>query len=92
MRRNTSLMYRVLHWASTLPDVGASHAPEIPPFRPEEVAFHVSLGVDSGFLNGTDVTTMGSTHREYMVSGLTWSGHDVLDALEKELGPIGDLD
>ena len=92
MRRNTSLMYRVLHWASTLPDVGASHPPELPSFTPEEVEFHVSLGVASGFLNGTDVTTMASTYKKYMVSGLTWSGHDVLEALEKELGPISELD
>ncbi|MDE0101565.1 MAG: DUF2513 domain-containing protein [Bryobacterales bacterium] len=47
-----------------------------------KVAYHVRLLVDAGYVNaGTINTSDGTTH---LIRGITWEGHEFLDAVRSE--------
>lgn len=46
----------------------------------EQIGYHAYLLVDSGLAEGIDATHMGSAGPQYIISRLTWAGHDFADA------------
>ena len=49
-------------------------------YTDEQVGYHSYLIVDAGLASGGDITTIECNHTRYILSELTWSGHDFLDA------------
>ena len=48
-----------------------------------KLKYHTHLLVDAGFIEATDVTTRDDARqnlRAYVVHGLTWAGHEFIDA------------
>ncbi|MGE0601432.1 MAG: DUF2513 domain-containing protein [Dehalococcoidia bacterium] len=46
----------------------------------EEIGHHVWLALSAGLIDGQEMTKLGATNREAIPFGLTWAGHDFLDA------------
>ena len=46
----------------------------------EEIGYHVYLMGKAGLLVAVEITHLGSPSPEALASGLTWQGHDFLDA------------
>ena len=55
-------------------------------YTPAQVRYHAYLLVDGGLARGTDVTTMGSQAPEFLVTSLTWAGHEFAEAARDETG------
>jgi hypothetical protein len=52
--------------------------PEIDGYTSEEIAYHSRLLLDAGLITAFDASSHdGET---YLITGLTWAGHDFLDA------------
>lgn len=52
-------------------------------YRSHQVAYHVWLLVDAGFLKG-DVQYYQSDYVDFLVHSLTWKGHEFLDSIRDE--------
>ena len=51
----------------------------------DETAYHISLLKSAGFIEGEILYGMGSVvPSAYMIFGMTWEGHDFLDACRNE--------
>ncbi|MYC30974.1 MAG: DUF2513 domain-containing protein [Chloroflexi bacterium] len=72
MRLNMDLIRRLLEWCEEhAPGVRAVPPPRIEGYSPDEVAYHVGLCHQAGFL---DVHVYKNPHT-YEIFGLTWAGH-----------------
>lgn len=49
-------------------------------FDPVAIGYHVRMLVQEGFVTANDFTHRSSLHPNYLVSAMTWAGHDFLDA------------
>lgn len=49
-------------------------------YTSEQLRYHAWLLMDAGLAEGADATHSGSAHREAILNGLTWNGHEFLDA------------
>lgn len=61
-------------------DEGSSalrHVPELPGHEHQEVVEHVRMGIEAGFFEAIDATTLKA--RDYMQIRLTWRGHEFLE-------------
>lgn len=78
MQRDMDLVRQIL--LEVEQKIGALDAKEIEieGAEPNTVNYHVGLLVDAGLLRAENVTSMGRL--EYLVQGLTWEGHEFLDA------------
>ena len=47
-----------------------------------EVSYHVGLLVDAGYVEAGTVSTLRAT--AYLIRGITWEGHEFLDAVRSE--------
>ena len=65
-------------------------------YSSEEITQHLGLLLDGGFIDAEKITTFEGT--TYLVRGMTWHGHDYLDAVrsdavwsgvQRKLGKIG---
>src|SRR5262245_2404043 len=66
-----------------------SHGNPLWPFRPtaagyspEQVAYHVQLLADAGYVDAADMSTLGRL--DWRPRSLTWQGHEFLDATRNE--------
>jgi Hypothetical protein (DUF2513) len=48
----------------------------------EEIAYHVKLLTQAGFIEATDVSTLASF--DWRAESLTWDGHEFLDAISND--------
>lgn len=56
----------------------------IPGYSQETIGGHVRLLFNAGFCEGKTMPIAGSTFPIYMITGLTWAGHDFLDDIRNE--------
>ncbi len=54
--------------------------PEIEGYSSEVIAYHVYLMHEAGLVRAVDITTADSASPEYEAAGLTWSGHEFIEA------------
>ncbi len=57
---------------------------EIEGYTEEKVGYHVYLMMEAGLVNGVDETVMTSTSPSAIATGLTWEGHEFIDAARNE--------
>jgi len=70
-----------------LEDAPTGYAPDdlnIEGYAPDQVGYHAHLMIDAGLATGNDVTHMGSTSPEAMLTSLTWAGHEFAEAARDE--------
>jgi hypothetical protein len=53
-------------------------------YDPYDVGYHAHLMIQAGLAEGADITSLGSPHRMALLTGLTWQGHEFLDAARDE--------
>lgn len=49
-------------------------------WKTPEIAHHIWLALSAGLVDGAETTELGQPHRAAIAFGLTWAGHDFLDA------------
>lgn len=53
-------------------------------YSTEQVEHHVHLMVEAGLLKGAPITAVGDRYQRALALGMTWQGHDFLDAARSE--------
>jgi hypothetical protein len=84
MRRDMELIRRI---ALTLEERPGGFRPaevKFEGFSPEEVGYHAYLMLQGKLAEGADVTALGVGPRQAILTGLTWDGHEFLDAARDE--------
>ena len=75
MRRHMKLIRMILEHISKSPDFGNIPPPEIEGYSREEVAYHVRLCSDAGYV----VLRKGTHEINPHIIRMTWCGHKALD-------------
>lgn len=73
--------------ALAIEDAPTGYAPDRLNFKgysAEQVAYHAHLMIQAGLASGHDVTAMGSTSPEAILTSLTWAGHEFAEAARDE--------
>jgi len=84
MKRDMELIRKLV---LALEDAQTGYAPDdlgIKGYTPEEIGYHAYLIIDAGLATGNDVSHMGSTSPEAMLTSLTWAGHEFAEAARDE--------
>jgi hypothetical protein len=83
MKRDMELIRRILldiEESEVAP--GVPMAMELPDVEPDLLNYHLGLMKDHGLIEAADSQTM--TGRSYQPQGLTWEGHEFLDATRND--------
>lgn len=83
MKRDTDLIRKIV---LGIEDAPTGWAPDLSfdDYPDEQVGYHAYLLIDAGLARGSDVSTMGSSAPEGMITSLTWAGHEFADAARDE--------
>lgn len=57
---------------------------EIEGYTDEQIGYHAHLMIDAGLATGSNMTHIGSSSPEAMLTSLTWAGHEFADAARDE--------
>jgi DNA-binding PadR family transcriptional regulator len=57
---------------------------ELKDYKPQRVYYHCHLLIDAGLIEGYVDRSIGGTMRINRIYGLTWEGHEFLDAAKNE--------
>jgi hypothetical protein len=82
MKRDMDLIRAILLEIEKLPDDLESHNIEMENATPEEVTYHVRLLAQAGLIEAEDFSTFAGTR--WQPRGLTWNGHEFLDAARSD--------
>jgi len=80
MMRDMNLVREILKWASEQEESGFDGNPSFDEYTDDQVDYHVYIMWQAGLVEAIDVSTIGDTGHAAMLSGVTWAGHDFLDA------------
>lgn len=80
MKRDMDLIRKMLLLVEDAEHGFAPTDMKIDGYTEEQIGYHAYLLVDSGLAEGADVTHMGSSGPQYILTRLTWAGHDFADA------------
>ncbi len=58
--------------------------PTVEGYSAEEIGYHVYLMLEAGLVRGSDVTNNDSSSPEAIATGLTWQGHEFVEAARDE--------
>jgi len=84
MKRDMELIRKMV---LTLEDTSGGFAPaelHIDGYTDEQIGYHAYLMIQAGLATGSDVTDMGSSGPEAILTSLTWAGHEFADAARDE--------
>ncbi len=84
MKRDMDLVRKILMACEACEHGRMAKHPEIEGFSEEQILYHAHLMLDAGLITGFPITTSGSPSPEAVPTGLTWEGHDFLDASKDE--------
>lgn len=84
MKRDMDLIRQMTLAIESSPKGWSESSLTIDGYTPEQIGYHAYLLVDSSLAVGHDVTHMGSSGPEYLITHLTWAGHDFADACRDE--------
>jgi hypothetical protein len=79
MKRDMDLIRKIL---VEIEESSIEGVPEFDGYEPANVAYHCRLLLDAGLITAADVSSHDG--EAYLISGLTWAGHDFLDAARNE--------
>lgn len=81
MKRDMDLVRRLLLAIEENDSGFAPRELKVEGYTEEQIGYHAHLMIQGGLVNGADVTVMGSTSPQAMVSSMTWA---VLDSARDE--------
>jgi hypothetical protein len=84
VRRDMSLIRKILLAIEDQPGGFAGNDHAFDGFTPDQIQYHAWLLVDAGIVCGTDVTTMGAEAPQALITSLTWVGHEFCDLARDE--------
>jgi len=80
MRRDMNLVREILMWAENQEHGFVNENPSIEGYSEEEIGYHVHLMHQASLVNAADDTAMGDKSPSALLSGLSWLGHEFLEA------------
>ena len=78
MKRKLDLIRAILLEVEQHPDPTKPVAISAPGYAPGQIAYHVRLLHEAGYIDAVDLSTMDEL--AWLVKSLTWKGHEFLDA------------
>jgi hypothetical protein len=85
MKRNMTLVRRILNWAIEQPDGCLAGNPDFgEDFTDETIGYHVYLMDQAGLVQAAGATTLGSSSPHGILLEVTWAGHDFADAAKDD--------
>lgn len=82
MQRDMSLIRSLLLFIEKQEEEFQSFVIIIPNYDSGQISYHVHLMVQAGLVEAIDISTKDNVNA-YYISGITWAGHDFLDAIRK---------
>jgi DNA-binding transcriptional ArsR family regulator len=82
MKRDMELVRQILLKTEQNTEVGGWIDLDIEGYSPEEISYHVKLLAEAELIEAQDLTT--TEEFEWKPTGLTWKGHEFLDAARNE--------
>ncbi len=84
MKRDMDLVRKLVFAIEDNPEGFASDTLGIDGFTEEQIGYHLSIMLDAGLINGSEVAELDSSSPQAMASSLTWAGHDFAEAARSE--------
>ncbi|MBX7106557.1 MAG: DUF2513 domain-containing protein [Gemmataceae bacterium] len=84
MKRDMDLVRHLVFAIEEQPDGFAPDKLEVDGYSDEQIGYHLSLMLEAGLINGSDITHMGCSSPQAMASSLTWAGHEFADAARSD--------
>lgn len=84
MKRDMELIRKLV---LAIEDAPTGYAPDdLAPegYTPEQIGYHAHLMIQAGLATGSDVTHMGSSSPQAILTSLTWAGHEFAEAARDE--------
>jgi hypothetical protein len=53
-------------------------------YTTDQIGYHIHIMGEAGLVNALDITALGAEYFVAMPNGLTWSGHEFLDAAREQ--------
>ena len=78
MRRQLRLILKMLSYVERADGIGKIPLPKCDDYSKDEIAYHVLLCSDSGYL---EIRTNDLGGRPLDITRLTWAGHEALEAM-----------
>ena len=75
MKRDVDLFRTILLFVENAPS-GFAPTIVLDGYSGAEIGYHAHLLIDAGLARGVDVTNLGSTATESLITNLTWAGHE----------------
>lgn len=84
MKRDMDLIRKLLLYLEEMDPYNREVPIRIDGYGLDQIEYHGYLLVDAGLATGVDRTTFENRQPEYFLTGLTWAGHEFLDAARNE--------
>lgn len=84
MTRDMDLVRKILVGVEARNDPFSFEELVIDGHEPAEVSGHLEMLAEAGYVEVTDLTTMGTSYRKLCPKRLTWAGHEFLDSVRNE--------
>jgi hypothetical protein len=85
MKRDMSLVRKILNWAVDQPNGCLGGNPEFEGISDELIGYHVYLMDQAGLVQAAGATTLGSSSPHSILLEVTWAGHDFADAARDDV-------
>lgn len=84
MKRDINLIREILLWIERSEHGTVNEEPVIDGYSSEQIGYHVHLMGQAGLVTALDITAFGDQSPKALPTGLTWAGHDFLDAVKDD--------
>ena len=81
MKRYTCLIKKLLEFTEQKVSSEDTLPPEVNGYTTEQVHYHVGLCYEAGYMNVRSISGADSPYKQYVITSLTWEGHEALDRL-----------
>lgn len=84
MKRDMNLVREILLWTESQEHGYVKGNPSLEGYSEEEIGYHVYLMSQAGLVNAADTTSMGDESPNAILLGISWLGHEFLDAAKDD--------
>jgi hypothetical protein len=81
MKRDLDLIRLLLLEIEKQDEAFSSEALDVPGYDSRQIAYHIGLLKDAGFIDATSDKHLPGGHRTFTIWAITFAGHDYLDAV-----------
>ena len=84
MKRDMTLVRKILRWAIEQEHGYLDGNPELEGYSEEVIGYHVYLMAQAGLVQGAGASTLGDSSPVGLLTEVTWAGHDFADAAKDD--------